>query len=536
MVMMKKKQPLFTLSLILVVLFLHWTKGQAQSPAPSPSSAPTDIIRILKKAGGFTTLIRLLTTTQVSTQVNAQLLNSNNGLTVFAANDNAFQSLKPGFLNSLNDQQKNELIQFHVLPTFVSISNFDTLSNPVRTQAGDDPDRLALNITSSGNQVNLTTGVVNATLGGSVYSDHQLAIYQVDKVLLPRDFFVPKPPPPAPAPAKAKDSAKKSTEGPASAADNTSAANAITFKLLNGIVTSQKHPHNLNFPKMTKQSLLILLALLISLLHSSTLAAISPATAPAQPAPTHPAAAPTKPLVPTLPQPPSDNTRGATDMAGILKQTNSFNTFLRLMKTTQLINQLNSQLITIKSGGLTVLAADDGAFSELKPGFLNSLSDGQKLELVQFHVLPDFVPASNFDTLTNPVRTLAGNKHGKAELNVISYGGSVNISTGEVNTTITGIVYTDKHLAIYKVGKVLLPSDFFATKKTVTAAPTLAPAPATHVAKAPKPEKEKPSASVDSSETSQVVPTVTSGSTRICVCETWVSLVLGVVFLGVLAP
>ena len=221
MVMMMKKHLLFSLSLLLMVLF---TSAQT-TPAPSPSSAPTDIIRILKKAGGFTTLIRLLTTTQVSTQINAQLLNSNNGLTVFAPNDNAFQSLKPGFLNSLNDQQKNELIQFHVLPTFVSISNFDTLSNPVRTQAGDDPDRLALNITSSGNQVNLTTGVVNTTVGGSVYSDHQLAIYQVDKVLLPRDFFVPKPPPPAPAPAKAKaSSAKKSTEGPSSAADNDSAA------------------------------------------------------------------------------------------------------------------------------------------------------------------------------------------------------------------------------------------------------------------------------------------------------------------------
>lgn len=79
--------------------------------------------------------------------------------------------------------------------------------------------------------MNLTTGVVNTTVGGSVYSDHQLAIYQVDKVLLPRDFFVPKPPPPAPAPAKAKaSSAKTSADGPASA-DNVSAA--ISLKLKN---------------------------------------------------------------------------------------------------------------------------------------------------------------------------------------------------------------------------------------------------------------------------------------------------------------
>ncbi|KAK7261374.1 hypothetical protein RIF29_27683 [Crotalaria pallida] len=230
------KHPFFSLSILLMVLFHSTTTTSAQTPAPAPSSSPTDIIRILKKAGGFTTLIRLLTTTQVATQINAQLLNSNNGLTLFAPNDNAFSSLKPGFLNSLNDQQKNELIQFHVLPTFVAITNFDTLSNPVRTQAGDDPERLALNITSSGNQVNLTTGVVNTTVGGSVYSDHQLAIYQVDKVLLPRDFFIPKPPPPpAPAPSKAKDSKKKSADDSESSTGDNSAA-AMSLKHKNGIL------------------------------------------------------------------------------------------------------------------------------------------------------------------------------------------------------------------------------------------------------------------------------------------------------------
>ncbi|KHN32074.1 Fasciclin-like arabinogalactan protein 11 [Glycine soja] len=221
MVMMKHI-PLFSLPL-LIVLFSH-------STAPVPSAPPTDIIRILKKAGGFTTLIRLLQATQVSNQINSQLLTTSGGLTLFAPNDNAFSSLKPGFLNSLNDQQKNELIQFHLLPTYVSVSNFDTLSNPVRTQAGENPDRLALNITSSGgNQVNMTTGVVNVTLGGTVYTDHQLAVYQVDKVLLPRDFFEAKPPVPAPAPEKAKGSKKKSADSTATTADDAE-SDAISVK------------------------------------------------------------------------------------------------------------------------------------------------------------------------------------------------------------------------------------------------------------------------------------------------------------------
>ncbi|KAK7404713.1 hypothetical protein VNO78_05669 [Psophocarpus tetragonolobus] len=232
--------------LVLLLIFSHTSTTMAQSPAaaptgpatpstvaspaPVPSSPPTDIIRILKKARGFTTLIRLLQATQVSNQINSQLLTSNGGLTLFAPNDNAFSSLKPGFLNSLNDQQKNELIQFHLLPTFVSISNFDTLSNPVRTQAGENPDRLALNITSSGgNQVNMTTGIVNVTLGGTVYTDHQLAVYQVDKVLLPRDFFEAKPPAPSPSPETPKASKDKSSDTTATPADD-ALSSAITVK------------------------------------------------------------------------------------------------------------------------------------------------------------------------------------------------------------------------------------------------------------------------------------------------------------------
>ena len=268
------------------------------------------------------------------------------------------------------------------------------------------------------------------------------------------------------------------------------------------------------------------LTILVSLLYSTTttLSELSPATAPIQanlPSPTSPAAAP-KPLVPSLPESPSDSTpdtAGTVDIVGILRKAKAYNVFIRLMKTTQLINQLNSQLLATKTGGLTILAPDDSAFSGLKAGFLNSLSDGQKLELLQFHVISDYVSSSNFDTLTNPVRTLAGAKPGKVELNVVSYGGSVNISTGEVNTTISGIVYTDKRLAIYKVSKVLLPMDFFSVAKAPGKAPSLAPEPSTDTAKEPKPDKDA------SSDSSQVInPTKDKSSSVKIVYGKFVSL------------
>ncbi|KAK4255060.1 hypothetical protein QN277_008110 [Acacia crassicarpa] len=268
--------------------------------------------------------------------------------------------------------------------------------------------------------------------------------------------------------------------------------------------------------------------LLVSLHYSPTTVAQSPAVAPAATPATAPAA-----LVPALPQSPSDNTpdtASSTDIVRILRKAKSFSVFIRLLKITQLINQINSQLITSKSGGLTIFAPDDSAFSELKAGFLNSLGDAQKLELLQFHILPTYVTSNNFDTLTNPVRTLAGDKPGRVDLNVTSYGGSVNISTGVVNTTVTGIVYTDKHLAIYKVDKVFLPLDFYASN-TPAAAPALAPAAAGP--KAPKADKDFPPSSEDSSDSSQVTPSKEdSGDVRLISFNgMWVYL--GVAFIAV---
>ncbi|KAK2384373.1 fasciclin arabinogalactan protein [Trifolium repens] len=184
------------------------TPTGAPSPTIIPKGPTINILNILQKAKRFSVLIRLLKTTQLINQLNSQLVSSpsgSGGLTIFAPEDSAFSKLKAGFLNSLNDRQKVELLQFHSLASFVSISNFDTLTNPVQTQAGDDA-RLQLNVTTyGGNQVSMATGAVNASVTGTVYTDSKLAIYQVDKVLLPLDLVLPaKAPALAPAPALAK--------------------------------------------------------------------------------------------------------------------------------------------------------------------------------------------------------------------------------------------------------------------------------------------------------------------------------------------
>lgn len=251
---------------------------------------------------------------------------------------------------------------------------------------------------------------------------------------------------------------------------------------------------------MMKQTVLFSFSLFFLLFSSTIAISPAPAAAPKSPAKTPPtpkATAPSpKPLVPTLPQSPDSSDSTPDDITKILRKAKIFSVLIRLLKTTEIMNNINSQLITAKNGGITILAPDDSAFSHLKAGFLNSLNENQKIELCQFHILPQYVSSSNFDSLSNPVQTVAGKDPARLPLNVNALGNSiVNISTGVVNASIIGVVYSDRNLAVYHVDKVLLPLDFFLTAKAPALAPSLS-------AKAPKAAKENSSAE-DEDETNQ---------------------------------
>lgn len=192
------------------------TAPAPEAPAagtPKVAAAP-NVTAVLEKAAQYTKFIRLMASTQQDTQLNAQANGSDTGFTVFAPTDNAFNSLKPGTLNSLTQQEQVSLVQAHIVPTFFSMESFETASNPVRTQASGADGPYTLNVTATSNSgVNVSTGIVHTTVGTALRSARPLAVYSVDKVLLPYDLFGPKPPasaPPAPGkkPASAKGGAK----------------------------------------------------------------------------------------------------------------------------------------------------------------------------------------------------------------------------------------------------------------------------------------------------------------------------------------
>ncbi|KAK8939919.1 Fasciclin-like arabinogalactan protein 11 [Platanthera guangdongensis] len=233
------KKLLFLFSIILTILLHSTTKTQAQTTAAAaaapPPAGPPNITAVLEKAGQFSTLIRLMKSTQIADQINNQLNNSNTGITVFAPADNAFSGLPAGTLNSLSDQQKVALIQFHIIPSLITAQQFQTVSNPVRTQAGDtDNGQFPLNVTSAGGQVNITTGVVNTTVSNTIYADSELAVYQVDRVLLPEEIFDPAAAAAAPAagPASAKSKKKKGAgDGPTTSPSKDSADASSGFRI-----------------------------------------------------------------------------------------------------------------------------------------------------------------------------------------------------------------------------------------------------------------------------------------------------------------
>ncbi|KAL6973988.1 hypothetical protein U1Q18_028170 [Sarracenia purpurea var. burkii] len=101
-----------TLSLALTflssILFLPGPQTYAQSPTapePSPSAGPINISAILVKGSQYTSFLHLLTSTHVADQIDNKFNNSNQGVTIFAPTDAAFNNLPAGTLNNLTTQQ-----------------------------------------------------------------------------------------------------------------------------------------------------------------------------------------------------------------------------------------------------------------------------------------------------------------------------------------------------------------------------------------------------------------------------------------------
>lgn len=70
----------------------------------------------------------------------------------------------------------------------------------------------------------------DVTISNTLRSTFPLAVYSIEKVLLPNDLFGAKPPTQAPPPAPAGKSSKSDSEGPSEAGTSTSTNSAVGIK------------------------------------------------------------------------------------------------------------------------------------------------------------------------------------------------------------------------------------------------------------------------------------------------------------------
>uniref|UniRef100_A0A9I9DJJ7 FAS1 domain-containing protein n=2 Tax=Cucumis melo TaxID=3656 RepID=A0A9I9DJJ7_CUCME len=173
------------------------------SPTPAPAPAPdfVNLTDLLTVAGPFHTFLSYLQSTKVIDTFQNQANNTEEGVTIFVPKDSAFSAQKKPSLSNLTADQLKSLILFHGLPHYYSLAEFRNLSlqNPIPTFAGG---QFSLNFTDVSGTIHIGSGWTNTKVSSSVHSSDPVAVYQVDKLLLPEAIFgTDIPPTPAPAPA-----------------------------------------------------------------------------------------------------------------------------------------------------------------------------------------------------------------------------------------------------------------------------------------------------------------------------------------------
>ncbi|KAM5580462.1 fasciclin-like arabinogalactan protein 7 [Rosa sericea] len=171
------------------------------TPAPAPAPEFVNLTDLFSVAGPFHTFLGYLESTKVIETFQDQANKTEEGITIFVPKDSAFTSLKKPSLSNLTAAQLKSLFLFHALPHYYSLADFRNLSNmsPVATMAGG---QYSLNFTDVSGSAHLTSGWSVTKVSSSVHSTDPVAVYQVDKVLLPEAIFgTDIPPTAAPAPA-----------------------------------------------------------------------------------------------------------------------------------------------------------------------------------------------------------------------------------------------------------------------------------------------------------------------------------------------
>ncbi|XWS51739.1 hypothetical protein CRYUN_Cryun11dG0009300 [Craigia yunnanensis] len=138
--------------------------------------------------------------------------NVNGGLTVFCPLDDPFKAFLPKYKN-LTATRKASFLEFFGVPVYQSLSMLKSNNGLMNTLATDGASKFDFTVQNEGEEVTLKTKINTVKITGTLLDEEPVAIYTIDKVLMPRELFKAAPTPapaPAPAPEEAADAPKGS--------------------------------------------------------------------------------------------------------------------------------------------------------------------------------------------------------------------------------------------------------------------------------------------------------------------------------------
>ncbi|XP_073047931.1 fasciclin-like arabinogalactan protein 1 [Primulina eburnea] len=175
---------------------------EAEAPAPAPSQVN---ITKLMSAHGCKVFADTLAGSPAESTFEG---NIDSGLTIFCPGDEAMKSFLPKYKNlTAGDQQS--LLEYHAMPIYESLPGLRS-NNGLTSTLATVGNKFVFTVQNDGTEVTIITKLVTAKVINTVVDNQPLAIYQVNKVLIPPELSKLGGLAPAPAPGPAAESPKSS--------------------------------------------------------------------------------------------------------------------------------------------------------------------------------------------------------------------------------------------------------------------------------------------------------------------------------------
>ncbi|XP_074272535.1 fasciclin-like arabinogalactan protein 2 [Silene latifolia] len=188
--------------------------AEAEAPTPEPSSIH---LTSLLESKGCKEFAGLLTSSGADKTFQD---NIDSGLTVFCVGDNAVKTFMPKYKN-LTTGNKTALLLYHGVPVYNSMGMLKSNNGVMNTLATDGSNKYDFTVQNDGESVTLKTKVVTAKITGTLVDKDPLAVYKLDKFLLPRELFKASKVKEAPAPTPdAESPSDDSADGPDTSDDD----------------------------------------------------------------------------------------------------------------------------------------------------------------------------------------------------------------------------------------------------------------------------------------------------------------------------